>query len=381
MKIKKIDIENLHSLNKNIAYLWDSSLPGFGVRCTNKGIKSYVLRYRQNGIQRIKTLSRIEILDLTDARERARKYLNDIQQNIDPFVSSKKDILTIRDLSVAFQDGRKDELKTKTLKSYESLWIHINKALGGMPITALNDDAVAKLKKHFNAKQTSYNRSLSLIISALKWQGLAVETHPFKLAKKFKEKPRQRILSIDENQRFYEKLIDYKKNKKTGWRYVDLFLLLLLTGLRRDEWRLGQWNWIDWNNCLYVLPDNKTGGRTVYLSSFAIDILKQMHDEQKNPNKGFIFTSAKANNKKPLAWTWRVWNEMRNDCGIAGFRIHDMRHTAGSYAHSHGKLSQRQVADFLGHSRLETSSRYIHDDEKRKSSEIAGASIAETWKK
>lgn len=359
-------------------YLWDSTLPGFGIRCTANNIKSYVLRYMIHGKQRIKTICRIGILDLTDARDKARRYLITALDDDDPFLSSKRDVDTLRSLSKSFQSQRADELKPSTLDSYKSLWIHINKAIGEYPVAALGDDAVNKLRSALKDTPTTFNRAVSLIISALKWQGIAIETHPFKQARKYKEKPRQRILSKDENLNFYKKLCDYKEQRKTGWRYADLFIMLLLTGLRRDEWRLGKWEWIDWETALYVLPDNKTGGRTVYLSSFALDVLMAMREKQGKPSKGYIFPSPR-DNKKPISWTWRVWDSMRNDCGIDGFRIHDMRHTAGSYAHSQGKLTQRQVADFLGHSRLETSSRYIHDTEKRESSEIASKSISDGW--
>ena len=155
--------------------------------------------------------------------------------------------------------------------------------------------------------------------------------------------------------------------------------MLLLTGLRRDEWRLGRWEWVDLGNRLYILPDNKTGGRTVYLSEPATERLKQLHEEQGNPEKGYIFPSV-TNKRKAMSWTWRQWDKIRRSAGLPDFRIHDLRHTAGSYAHSAAGLTQRQVADFLGHAKLETSSRYIHDAEMRKAADAAGQAISDSWK-
>jgi len=380
-KLRKIDIDKLECpAGKNLVYLWDSTMPGFGVRCTSAGIKSFVVRYRVAGSQRIKTLGRTQVLDLTDAQKKAREKLSEAQSGADPFISSARDVQTVRDLSIAFQDGRQRELKPKTLESYESLWKHIVAALGPVPIISLSEESVRDLRKALDGKETTFNRCLSLVLSALKWQGALTDNHPFRRAKKYKEKTRQRILSKDENANFYKALGEYKRQRKAGWRYADLFILLLLTGLRRDEWRTGRWEWLDFGNAVYTLPDNKTGGRVVYLSTLALDVLREMWTAAGKPKKGFLFPAPEAKNA-PMSWTWRIWNGMRNEIGLEGFRIHDMRHTAGSYAHSFGKLTQRQVADFLGHHRLETSSRYIHDNEKRESAEIASKAISSSWKK
>lgn len=380
-KLRKIDIDKLECpAGKNLVYLWDSSMPGFGVRCTSAGVKSYVVRYRVGGKQRIKTLSRVNVLDLTDAQRKAREKLGEAHNGEDPFIASTRDIQTIADLARAFQDGRGEELKGKTLESYESLWKHIVRALGNTAIISLSEDSVRTLRKSLSGKETTFNRCVSLVLSALKWQGALTENHPFRRAKKYKEKSRQRILSKDENSNFYKALGEYKRGKKAGWRYADLFILLLLTGLRRDEWRNGRWEWIDFGSAVYTLPDNKTGGRVVYLSILAVEVLSEMWVAAGKPKKGFIFPAPSVKNK-PMSWTWRLWEGMRNEIGLEGFRIHDMRHTAGSYAHSVGKLTQRQVADFLGHHRLETSSRYIHDQEKRESAEIASRAVSAEWSK
>lgn len=378
-KLTKKDIEELACpADKTLVYLWDSTMPGFGVRCTSAGVKAFVVRYRVGGEQRIKTIGRTSVLDLTEAQRKARAKLGEAQSGVDPFVSSSSDVQTIRDLSKAFQAGRKGELKAKTLDSYESLWKHIVKAIGPVAIASLSEDSVKTLKAALAKKQTTYNRCISLVLSALKWQGVLTDNHPFRRAKKYKEKTRQRILSKEENAGFYKALGDYKRDRRPGWRYADLFILLLLTGLRRDEWRVGRWEWVDFGNAVYTLPDNKTGGRVVYLSSLALDVLKEMHIAAGEPKAGFIFPAPQG--KGAMSWTWRVWDTMRNEIGLSGFRIHDMRHTAGSYAHSIGKLTQRQVADFLGHHRLETSSRYIHDAEKRESAEVAAQAISGAWK-
>lgn len=375
-KITRASINDLKPSGP-FSYLWDSTMPGFGVRVTAAGVKAFVLRYRIKGRQRIKTLGRVDILELSEAQAIARQRLAALYSGADPF-SQRGQIETLTHLANAFQRERKDEIKPKTLKNYESLWnAHILPCLGTRPIRSLIEEDTALLRRRLAKKPATFNRACTLILCALEWHGISVDGHPFKKVTRFRERQRDRILSPDENKRLYNSFSEYKAKRLTGWRYVDLFALLLLTGLRRDEWRLGRWEWIKWDEGVYALPDNKTGGRIVYLPEMALKILREMHAGQKSPKAGFIFPSARTK-KKPISWTWRQWDDMRQRLGIQGFTVHDMRRTTGSKAHGKG-LSQRQIADVLGHKRMETSNRYIHNPEKKASAEAAARAVSEEW--
>ena len=380
MKITRAAIDAMKP-GQELAYIWDSALPGFGVRCTPAGVKSYVLRYRHGGRQRIKTLGRCGALELSEAQAQAKTRLGALYAGNDPF-TQRQQIETVAELAKAFQEGRAQELKPKTLAAYESLWrAHIVPALGKRHITAITEEDMATLRKRLAKKPTTFNRALALLIKAVKWYGLDVpEGHPFKRVRRFSEHGRDRILNETEMAAFAAAFDEYRAQRRAGWRYVDLFALLLLTGLRRDEWRLGRWEWLDMERGLYVLPDNKTGGRLVYIPQIGLQILQRLHAAQRRPRKGFIFPSPRTA-RKALSWTWREWDAMRKDLKLDGFTIHDMRRTAGSWAHERANLSQRQVADFLGHKRLETSSRYIHSAEKRQGAEAAAQAIAGGWGK
>jgi len=359
-------------------YLWDSELPGFGVRCTSAGVKAYVLRYRIAGRQRIMTLGRCAVLEVAAARAQAKERLAALYSGRDPFAGHGT-IATVRELAEAHQRLRKGELKPKTMAGYDSLWnAHILPCIGSSAVESLSDEDVNRLRRRLAKKPATFNRCVALVLVALRWHGASIENHPFRKARRFKEGGRDRILSDDENQRLYASFDEYKRNRKAGWRYVDLFALLLLTGLRRDEWRLGRWEWIQWAAEVYILPDNKTGGRVVYLPQRALVILKALHKALGRPKTGFIFPSA-TTKRKAISWTWRQWEAMRKALKIEGFTVHDMRRTAGSYAHEKGGLSQRQVGDLLGHKRMETTSRYIHNKEKKAGANAAAEAMASGW--
>ncbi|HEY1852573.1 MAG TPA: Arm DNA-binding domain-containing protein, partial [Candidatus Binataceae bacterium] len=63
---------------------WDSRKPGFGVRVSMGGTKTWLLMYRQEGRKRRLTLGRFPAISVADARARATAALGDIVKGSDP---------------------------------------------------------------------------------------------------------------------------------------------------------------------------------------------------------------------------------------------------------------------------------------------------------
>src|SRR5258708_24532404 len=61
---------------------WDSKIPGFGVRITTAGFKSYVLDYRANGEQYRYTIARCAAISLEEARKEAGRLQLSIRQGV-----------------------------------------------------------------------------------------------------------------------------------------------------------------------------------------------------------------------------------------------------------------------------------------------------------
>src|SRR5712671_6248746 len=63
---------------------FDQSLPGFGLRVSYNGRKSWVVLYRCNGVKGRLTLGRFDVVPLVDAREQARDALKAAARGDDP---------------------------------------------------------------------------------------------------------------------------------------------------------------------------------------------------------------------------------------------------------------------------------------------------------
>ena len=65
-------------------YLWDPTLPGFGVRVTPKGVRTFVLRYLADGKDRMLTVAHSPATKLADARTMADRMRQEIRDGRDP---------------------------------------------------------------------------------------------------------------------------------------------------------------------------------------------------------------------------------------------------------------------------------------------------------
>lgn len=83
-KLTKRFVEAL-TTDKRYEIVWDSALPGFGVRVWSSGRRVYVLQYRTHeGISRRKTIGHHGALTAAQARDIAQQWLVQVKQGRDP---------------------------------------------------------------------------------------------------------------------------------------------------------------------------------------------------------------------------------------------------------------------------------------------------------
>mgnify|MGYP000541774779 CR=1 FL=1 len=103
------------------AFYRDSALPGFGLRVTSGGSKSFIVEKRIDGKVKRKTLGKYGPLTVEQARKLAQIYLGQVAAGHDPITDKKETNLKKLTLSDVFDDylqTRKD-LKPSTIKEYK----------------------------------------------------------------------------------------------------------------------------------------------------------------------------------------------------------------------------------------------------------------------
>lgn len=88
-KLTKTAVDAIQAADKDV-WVWDTELPGFGVRCTPTGRKTYLARYRtKEGTQRKQVIGRTCDMPPDKARELARKVFTQVAEGSDPMAQRR----------------------------------------------------------------------------------------------------------------------------------------------------------------------------------------------------------------------------------------------------------------------------------------------------
>lgn len=131
--------------------------------------------------------------------------------------------------------------------------------------------------------------------------------------------------------------------------------LLLLTGCRVGEILSLRWKDVDLDRRLLLLPDSKTGAKSVFLPEPAITLLRERLGE--HAGEEFVFPGEKPG--KPIISIRKPWERLCTKARIEAVRLHDLRHNFASVGAANG-LSLPVIGALLGHSLPTTTTRYAH---------------------
>jgi hypothetical protein len=132
-------------------------------------------------------------------------------------------------------------------------------------------------------------------------------------------------------------------------------LVLLLTGLRRNEILGAKWSDIDWDAKTLFIGKTKNGEPVLTpLSRAAVARLEQIPKIKDNP---FIICGVMP--QQPLRYLDSMWRRIRAETGFKDLRIHDLRRTVGSWLVRDG-ASLHLVGAVLNHKDQKTTAGYAY---------------------
>ncbi len=98
-------------------------------------------------------------------------------------------------------------------------------------------------------------------------------TNPRKHVRKYPEEKRERFLSAAELRRVGEVLKEMETESVELPSAILAVRLLMLTGCRLNEIMTLKWDYVDFSEKVFRLPDSKTGAKVVHLGGPAIEHL------------------------------------------------------------------------------------------------------------
>jgi integrase len=345
-------------------FLWDTALPGFGVRIYPSGTRKYFVQYRtKDNRQRRMVLGQHGVLTAENAREMAHDVLVSVSKGGDPAEEKKAARMapTVRDLATDYLENHAIPKKHPASVTTDKAMLDkaILPKLGNIKISAVSRPDIEKLHISLRGKPYAANRVLALLSKmfslACEWGWRA--DNPVKGIPRFDEDRRQRWLSEEELARLWAAL-----EQHTNRRAANAVKLMLLTGSRRNEVLSATWDEFDMERGRWTKPSHHTKQKRtehVPLSRAAIALLSAMQAEA-DAEYPFLFPGNAP--EKPLGDIKKFWHRVRQEVGIEDVRLHDLRHTYASNLVSRG-VSLHIVGRLLGHTQSQTTARYAHVDD------------------
>jgi integrase len=397
-------LRNLKPPPSGAIELLDAHARGLSLRVFASGQATWTFRYRpkHGGVRRRIGLGQFPAVGLAEARRRADRYRGDVSNGGDPqgTLSARRDAPTLSKLIeryLAEEVAPKKKPKTLELYTYYLCKLVAPK-LGVKRANEVSPADVDKLHRSLGLnKRVTANRTVVALSGVYKFatrRRIIVEgVNPARGIEKFPERSRERYLSTEELGRLGQTLRlgetkglpwprepdragskhDRKpENRKSilSLHVAAAFRLLLFTGCRLREILRLRWNEVDLERGLLLLPDSKTGRKTVVLNAPASEVLAAI------PRIG-EFVILGDDPQKPRADLHKPWDLLRHHARLKGVRVHDLRHTHASVGVS-GGLGLPIIGKLLGHKHTETTARYAHldADPLRRASNQIGSTIA-----
>lgn len=289
-----------------------------------------------------------------DARLAARKHLAHAALDGLPRRRARKEAPILASFYDDFWQDRSRNWKPSTQKRNHQAWRHyILPDFGDRQVSAITRWDIERWRDSFAGEQeAAFNRTipvLSAIMAHAELYGHRKKgSNPCRGMPRYKRQAKERFLSPAEYRLLERALAEAEAVHPL---HVAVVRLLLLTGARYSEIAALEWEWI--KPPRLMLPDSKTGPKTIWLCSQALDILTSV---PRYENSRWVFPSRTG--KRSLAMS-QWWIDFRRTCGLPDVRIHDLRHSYAS-AGIMANVPLASVGRLLGHVLPETTAKYAH---------------------
>jgi integrase len=384
---------------------YDDKLAGFGVRVMPSGRRYYFVRYRnKHGRDRWFSIGEHGKITVDAARIKAKQIFQAVVDGGDP--SGEREAFraapTVNDLLDRYiAEHLEKRNRPSTINRFKGVVRHdIRPELGHLTVAAVTRQDLHRL----HAARAKTPRQANLVVAvcskifnlAETWEMRPEGSNPCRKIERYRENQRERFLSAEELARLGGTLreaetvgLPWKVGadskhpvkpdaRKTLYRRVTTAAieLLLFTGCRLSEVLNLKWEQIDFDAGKITLPETKSGRpQLVTMNAPARQVLKELEGSR---NSDWVLPSV-SSIKQPLskAGIEAAWQKLRTAAKLGDVRLHDLRHTVGTYAGQSG-ANAFLVRDLLRHKNLAMTGRYVNraDDPVRTLSDQVGERIA-----
>lgn len=313
MKLTKTNIDTKAvPPEKGYKIYWDDSLAGYGLRVTAAGKKTFVAQSRVRGKAVCFTIGPYGEFTEAEARDKARKLLQNMREGIDPRDAKKQDEavkVTLRQVADEYtsrpgklKESSKSEIKRHVTTTFEA-WEH-------KPIASITEDMCRKRYKEMLTKGLrgkapapgQANQGFSVLRALINFAGrrykkadgtALITNNPVSALKDDWAKLESRDTRIPDKKvgTVWHMLTTSRENayNRDTLASIDLVMFLILTGARIGEASALTWDRVNLDEGWWHIPDPKNSNPVwLPLSTQAVELLKTRQRVNGSP---FVFTS------------------------------------------------------------------------------------------
>lgn len=332
MQLTDISIKALKPPAKGQVTYTDDTVPGFGVRISQGGIKSFVVVHGRN--RRRTTIGRYPTISLQEARKAAKVLL--AEKTLGKFTTPPINFEEAHKLflSAHFPDNYpKPRTKLETTRLLKK---HFLPTFRHAKLTDIQPRDVSQIIDRLQSTPSEARHAFAAIRQFFNWAATReyVPSSPCeRLRPPGRAVARDRVVSDDEL-----KLILAHAYAEDSI-FNSILLLLLLTGQRRNEIASLQSNWIDFKTKTITLPAQITKNKRPHTFPFekmsetilktALGKAEKRASEDAEQRGPFLLFPAKGK-KTPFAGWSKAKPDFDKGCPITHWTLHDLRRTCAT---------------------------------------------------
>jgi integrase len=320
-------------------HYWDNKVPGFGVRVTARGAKSFILyaRFPPERVPARRALGDASKMGLAAARKLAREWLDLIEQGRDPKEIARQATQAAQrsrrttfavvaeawlDEAVRGQQRKAKEVEADVHREFLPRW-------GNRPITEITTLDVREVIQAVKKRAPAQARNLLGYAKRLFGWALAQDAYGLAANPAVTLRPqdllgrkviRQRVLNDDELRALWHAA------GALAYPYGPLFQMLALTGQRKSEVAEARWPEFDLQKKLWTIPAERMKGDAVHVVPLTDDVIAILQALPRFKKGDYVFSTMYG--AKPVNGFSKAKARLDAAMGTPEpFVIHDIRRT------------------------------------------------------
>jgi integrase len=293
----------------------DAGLPGFGVRVSQAGTKTFVLVHGRD--RQFVTIGRYPIITLAQARTEAKSLL------------AKKTLGLLQPKSITFEEAyekfKTEHVATKRARTQYDYKRTVEKyflpKLGATRLNKITYETMIEITSRLADTPSEQAHALAVARTFFKWCARPPRRYapsPLDGLQLTIAKSRKRTLSDEEIIKVW------RAAEEQGYPHGTVVRLLLLTGQRRGEIAWLRRPWINQKERTITLPDTVTKSKREHTFPYG-DLTAQILAEAPRFNSTELLFPTRWGDDRPFSGFSKYKKEMTD--GVPGWTLHDLRRT------------------------------------------------------